>query len=114
MGKDVTQVKENIKNLYDQLNATEDKNSHLLNITDVLMQVYNKLDKSKDPVVLVNHMVNYCYVEGFGRILLTKSEEALLIELGTYGKEAGLNGRYMANFADKSQFYSIFEEMPQR
>ncbi|WP_125772317.1 bacteriocin immunity protein [Companilactobacillus furfuricola] len=114
MGKDVMQVKENIKELYDQLNSREAKNAHLLNIIDVLMQVYKKLDKSKDPVVLVNHMVNYCYVEGFGRILLTKSEEALLIELGTYGKKAGLNGRYLADFANKSQFYSIFKDMLQR
>ena len=47
-----------------------------------------------------------------GRIHFPKKEEVLIIDLGVLGQRAGLNGVYMADFSDKSQFYSIFEEIP--
>lgn len=111
---DLTAAKENIDALYNDLKNLDNQNVHIQNITDVLMQVYKTIDDKKDPVKLVNHLVNYIYVEGYGNIELSKKDESLLMELGSYGKTAGFNGRNMAAYADKSHFYSILEEMPKR
>lgn len=89
----------------------------LLDITDVLSQVSLKLDSESNPEVLVNKLVNYIRsVAIAGRINFSKEEEALVIELGTIGQKAGINGQYMADFSDKSQFYDIFDKikMPRR
>ncbi|GAB5057254.1 hypothetical protein COSHB9_16420 [Companilactobacillus alimentarius] len=59
-------------------------------------------------------MVNYIYMEAFGRVHFSREEDNLLIELGDLSKRSGLNGRNRANFNDKSQFYGLFEKMPRR
>ncbi|APU72447.1 hypothetical protein IV63_GL001261 [Companilactobacillus crustorum] len=92
----------------------ESKSASMLNITDVLAQVYKKIDKAKNPEALINRMVNYIYIEGFSRMHLSKNEENDLIELGNISKRAGFNGVYRGNTTDKSQFYGIFEKMPIR
>jgi len=107
-------AKKQIDVLYDSLMARSEKSSHLLNITDVLKQVDTKINRSKDPAVLISRMVKYIYVEGFSRITLSKVEENALIELGNLSKDASWNGMNMGNFTDKSQFYSMYEQIPQR
>ncbi|KRK63859.1 hypothetical protein FC72_GL001098 [Companilactobacillus tucceti DSM 20183] len=47
-----------------------------------------------------------------GKIHFLKPEEDLIIDLGYFGQKAGLNGQYMADFSDKSQFYSFTEQIP--
>lgn len=117
MKKDI-EIRENAKkyihNLYDSLMERPEKTAHLLNVTDVLKQVYLKIDDAKDPSVLISRLVKYIYVEGFGRINLSQQEEADLIELGDISKKASWNGMNRGDFGDKSQFYSIFEKIPQR
>lgn len=108
------EAKKYIHNLYDSLMERPEKSSHLLNITDVLKQVYLKIDKAKDPAVLISRLVKYIYVEGFSRINLSKDEEKDLIELGNLSKGASWNGMNQGDFNDKSQFYSFKEHMPQR
>jgi len=108
------EIKQYVHNLYDSLMQRSDKTAHLLNITDVLAQVYLKVDRVKNPEALVSKLVNYIYMEGFSRVSLSKAEEHWLIELGNISKRAGWNGRYRANVDDKSEFYSIFERMPIR
>ncbi|MFS7400170.1 bacteriocin immunity protein [Carnobacterium maltaromaticum] len=110
-------VKESIHELYNSLIKRSDSSTSLLDITDVLLQVYTKIDSVDNPEALVNRLVNYIYSVGFkGRIKLSPKEEELLIELGVFGQRAGLNGLYKANFSDKSQFYSYFDKnkMPRR
>lgn len=111
---DIEKTKNYIHNLYDSLMEHSDKNSALLDITDVLSQVYLKLDTAKNPEALVNRMVNYIYIVGFSNINLSKDENDNLNELGDSAKRAGWNGVYRGNSVDKSQFYSIFEKMPVR
>lgn len=111
---DIELTKQCIKDLYNELMQQTDKNSTVLDITDVLVQVYSKLDRTKNPEALLNRMVNYVYIAGFSKINLSKQAESNLIELGDLAKRAGWNGVYRGNSVDKSQFYSIFETMPVR
>lgn len=115
MKPDITVVaKKYIHDLYESLMERPEKSSHLLNITDVLKQVYLKIDTTKDPAVLISRLVKYIYVEGFSRVTLSKDEEKSLIELGNLSKGASWNGMNMGDFNDKSQFYGLSEQMPQR
>ncbi|MCT4403890.1 bacteriocin immunity protein [Leuconostoc falkenbergense] len=76
-------------------------------ITDVLLQVNKKIDTSKNPEALVNRMVNYIRITASSEKLhFSKADEKMIIDLGVIGQRAGLNGQYMADFSDKSQFYS--------
>lgn len=108
------EAKENIRVLYNSLMKHEDKSSQLLDITDVLAQVYKKIDKAKNPEALLNRMVNYIYISGFSRMNLNREEDDALMKLGNLAKRAGFNGIYRGNSVDKSQFYSIFEKVPIR
>ncbi|KRO00018.1 bacteriocin immunity protein [Companilactobacillus kimchiensis] len=107
-------AKLHIHNLYNSLNQRQEKPSYLLNITDVLAQVYLKMDTAKNPEVWLNRLANYIYNEEFNRIHLTREEDKDLMALGNLSKSAGWNGMNRGNFNDKSQFYSIFERMPRR
>ncbi len=63
----------------------------LLDITDVLFQVYKKIDTAKYPEILVNKLVNYIYIVGFdNKIRFIDNDEKLLIELGIFLKKLEL------------------------
>ena len=103
----INQAQADIKELLGLLNHFENQSTELLDILDVLAQVYRKLPEAKNPEAVLNRLVNYIRsVALAGRIHFPKKEEALIIDLGV------LDGVYMADFSDKSQFYSIFEEIP--
>ncbi|WP_282802077.1 bacteriocin immunity protein [Secundilactobacillus kimchicus] len=106
----IEKAKPYIKALCTGLKQYSEQPKELRDITDVLTQVYKKIDSTKNPEALVNRLVNYIYVAGFGAIHLKPEDEKLLIELGAIGSKAGWNGRYMSDFANKSQFYSIFDK----
>ncbi|CAD5902718.1 bacteriocin immunity protein [Carnobacterium maltaromaticum] len=107
----VDKVKENIHELYNSLIKRSGSATSLLDITEVLLQVYIKIDTTENPEALVNRLVNYIYSVGLkGRIKLAPVEGDLLIELGVFAQRAGLNGLYRADFSDKSQFYSYFDK----
>lgn len=108
------EAKKNIHILYGSLMQHDEKSSYLLDVTDVLSQVYKKIDDAKNPEALLNRMVHYIYVAGFSRVSLNHDEEKALMELGNLSKRAGFNGAYRGNSVDKSQFYSIFEKVPIR
>lgn len=81
-------------------------------ITDVLLQVNKQIDTSKNPEALVNRMVNYIRITASSEKLhFSKADEKLIIDLGMIGQQAGLNGQYMADFSDKSQFYSYTDRL---
>lgn len=111
---DIELTKQYIHDLYNELMQQSNKNSALLDITDVLLQVYSKIDQTKNKEALLNRMVNYIYIVGFSNINLSKKAENDLIELGDIAKRAGWNGIYRGNSVDKSQFYGMFENMPVR
>lgn len=111
---DIELTKQYIHDLYNELMQQSNKNSALLDITDVLVQVYSKIDQAKNKEALLNRMVNYIYIVGFSNINLSKKAENDLIELGDIAKRAGWNGIYRGNSVDKSQFYGMFENMPVR
>lgn len=109
-------AQKNIDELYNSLMKRTEKTTDLQNVTDVLLKVYETLPESKNPESLLSKLVNYIYIVGFNVLHLTKEEESLLISLGDMSKRSGLNGRYSANFTDKSEFYSYFDKikMPRR
>lgn len=108
-------AKQYIKELDGLLRQRPDQTPPMQDITDVLGQVYLKLDKAKNPEALVNRMVNFVRIKAsVGKIHFAKPQESLLIELAWIGAKAGLNGQYMADFSDKRQFYSLLEPMPRR
>ncbi|WP_432541300.1 bacteriocin immunity protein [Lactiplantibacillus argentoratensis] len=103
-----------IKGLIVRLSEWSDQSGDLLDIIDVLMQVDKKITTVKNPEALVNRLVNYIRSVAIkGRLHFPDEEEKLMIDLGTIGQKAGLNGAYMADFSDKSQFYGMLEEVPQ-
>ena len=80
-------------------------------VCDVLFQVSKKLDSTNNVEALINRLVNYIRITAStNRMHFSKDEEAMIIELGVIGQKAGLNGQYMADFSDKSQFYDVFEK----
>lgn len=109
----INQAQTNIKELLGILNNYEKKQSELLDIIDVLAQIYRKLPETKNPEALLNRLVNYIRsVALAGQIHFPTNEEKLIADIGVLGQRAGLNGVYMADYSAKSQFYSIFEEIP--
>lgn len=112
---DRKKAKENVIELHTLLVNRTDQSAKLLDITDVLSQVAKKIDTVENPPALINRLVNYIRsVALAGEIHFPDEQEKLMIELGTVGQKAGLNGLYMADFSDKSQFYSYLEKMPRR
>lgn len=102
-----------IENLVKGLLSYENQSPELLDIIDVLNQVEKKIDTNKNPESLVIKMINYIRSMALkGKIHFLKPEEDLIIDLGYFGQKAGLNGQYMADFSDKSQFYSFTEQIP--
>lgn len=112
---DVGHVKEVIHELYNSLAARSEQSARLLDILDVLAQVYKKIDQEEYPEYLVDRLVKYIYTVGFNnKIRFLGQDGKLLVELSDVAKKAGLNSRYRADYSDKSQFYGFFEEFPRR
>ena len=79
---DIREIKKIIHELYNSL-MKRDKTKAILDITDVLLQVYKKIDSEKYPEILINKLVNYIYIVGFdNKIHFLGNDEKLLIELG--------------------------------
>ncbi|WP_026049580.1 bacteriocin immunity protein [Liquorilactobacillus vini] len=109
----VQKSQEYIDRLIAILDNREVKSAKLNDIIDVLRQVSKKLSTAKNPEALVMRLINYIRsVSMAGRLHYSKEEENLIINLEMIGQKVGLNGQYMADFGDKSQFYSIFEQIP--
>lgn len=103
-----------IHDLYNDLMERE-QTPALIDITDVLLQVYKKLDTVKNPEVWVNRLVNYIYIVGkASNVGFNRQEEAMLIALGDISKLAGWNGGNRAAFNDKMQFYGPLDPKPAR
>ncbi|KRM05773.1 hypothetical protein FC89_GL001483 [Liquorilactobacillus ghanensis DSM 18630] len=112
---DREKAKNNIKKLLQQLDQTSARPAELLDIIDVLLQVYSKLDQTKEPAVLINHLINYLRSTALkGKLHFPPAEEKIIIELEILGQKAGINGNYLGGYNDKSQFYNIFEQVPYR
>ncbi|MGX7031253.1 bacteriocin immunity protein [Vagococcus zengguangii] len=102
--------KELVHELYNKLARRPEKSSELLDVMDVLYQVYLKIDETKYPERLINRLVNYIYSTGLkGKLYFPEDENRLITSLGIIGCKAGLNGLYRAHYGDKSQFYSYFD-----
>jgi hypothetical protein len=120
MGASQTEVlrvtaRQTIHDLYQLLAQRPDQTAALLDIRDVLLQVYRKLETSKRPEVWVNRLMNYIRNAAIkDRLYFPKEQEALMLDLGEIGQKAGFNSQYRADFSDKSQFYGLTETMPRR
>lgn len=102
----VIEAKHNIELLYLSLQSKLIAPG-IRDITDVILQVNKQIATSKNPAALANRMVNYIRITASSEKLhFSKADEKLIIDLGVIGQRAGLNGQYMADFSDKSQFYS--------
>lgn len=105
--------KEIVSDLYNRLVKRDTKSSELSDILDVLLKVYQKLDTEKHPERLINKLIQYIRITAStGKINFSSEEEKLTIQLSVIGQKAGLNGSYMADFSDKSQFYKFGEQVP--
>jgi hemerythrin-like domain-containing protein len=110
----IADIKEIIEPLKQNLSEYPDQSTEMLDILDVLTQVNKKIDSEKNPEALVMRLLNYIRsVSMKGKIHYSKDDESMIMKLGEFGQKAGLNGQYMADFSDKSQFYSLTESVPQ-
>ncbi|MFC6181192.1 bacteriocin immunity protein [Lactiplantibacillus daowaiensis] len=111
--KDSQDVQQTIQALLELLKQRQPASTELLDIIDVLGQVQKKVATGKNPAALVNRLVNYIRSLAVkARLHFSKPEEDLIVQLSVFGQKAGLNGQYMADFSDKSQFYGLLEEVP--
>ncbi|QTI54082.1 bacteriocin immunity protein (plasmid) [Enterococcus faecalis] len=109
----LTNEKATIHELYNCLRARKEQSNELLDIEDVLLQVYKNIDSVKNSETLMNRLVQYIRSLSLkGRLHYSTKEENLIIQLGEFGKKAGLNGLYGGDFSDKSQFYKLTESIP--
>ncbi|MCI1987448.1 MAG: bacteriocin immunity protein [Lactobacillus sp.] len=109
----VATAKQYIKELFTLLRQRPDQSGQMLDILDVLAQVYRKLDTVKNPEAILNRMTNYIRITArSGQITFPKPQESLIDELAWIGAKAGWNGAYMSDFSDKRQFYGLLEKMP--
>ena len=107
------QAKQEIIKLVTQLQERKQLSSELLDIIDVLQQVYQTIDQASEPEIVINHLVNYIRSQAIkGRLHFPKSQEEAIMNLGVIGQRAGWNSQYMANFSDKSQFYRFGQTVP--
>ena len=105
--------KEIVSDLYNRLVKRDTKSSELLDILDVLLKVYQTLVTEKHPERLLNKLIQYIRITAStGKVNFSSEEEKLTIQLSVIGQKAGLNGSYMAEFSDKSQFYKFGEQVP--
>lgn len=112
---DTHKVKFTIHELYNSLNSRKEKPFGLMDISDCLFQVYNKIELVKNPETMLSALMNYIYVIGFSnKIKFIGRDQELLNELADYNNSAGLNAKYRSDLTDKSQFYSFIERMPKR
>ena len=101
-----TYEKNLVINLYNLLVERTNKSKEVLDILDVLSQVNKRLDKERHPEVLINKLNQYI------RITASTGKIKFSNELSIIGQKAGINGSYMADFSDKSQFYKFGEKVP--
>lgn len=105
--------KEIVIGLYNSLAKRDSKSAEMLDILDVLLKVYQKLDTEKHPERLINRLNQYIRITAStGKISFSSEEEKYTIQLSVMGQKAGINGSYMADFSDKSQFYKFGEQVP--
>ncbi len=110
--QDRINAKKEISSLLAELERREHP-AELLDIIDVLQQVYQTIDQASEPEIVINHLVNYIRSQAIkGRLHFPKSQEEAIMNLGVIGQRAGWNSQYMANFSDKSQFYRFGQTVP--
>ncbi|MDR3190798.1 MAG: bacteriocin immunity protein [Lactobacillaceae bacterium] len=98
-----TQAKRLVYALYNLVNQHADGEYN--DILGVLLKVYKKLDKVKDPAPLINRLVNYLYFTGFTkRLAFADAELEIIKALGDIGKTAGNNGVYRSDYGNHDQF----------
>lgn len=106
-------IKATIHELYSLLNNRDDQSPELLDILDVLGQVYQNIDDSKHPEALVNRLVNFIRSTAIkGRLNFPKEQETLIINLSAIGQKASWNGNEYGDTSDKSQFYNWNAQIP--
>lgn len=80
------EAKMEIHELYNLLSPRDNQPPELLDITDVLLQVYKRMEDEKNPAALLNRLVNYIRNAALkGKLHFSKKEEALIIQLGVHG-----------------------------
>lgn len=105
-------AKNEVHELYNRLLARDEQPGAILDITDVLMQVYRKIDAATHPEQLIDQLMNYIRNTSMERHLhFTKDEEANIINLEALGTRVGLNGRYRS-VVSKQEFYKFTEVVP--
>lgn len=107
----IESMKSHIHDLYNSLKNRKKQTSEILDITDVLLQVYKNIDTCKNPEVLINRLINYIrFVSLKGKLSYLPNEDKIINELAEFSKKVGLNGLYRADVSDKSQFYNYNED----
>lgn len=99
-------TKKIVYQLYNHLIARADKNKGLRDITDVLLQVYTKIDSSKYPELLENRLVNYILIVAVdNHVLFDTYEKKCILELENIAKNLGATINYQVGCVSKAQFY---------
>lgn len=99
----MTNSKTIVHELYNEISTENHRDMEELK--EVLLKVYNKLDRVSDDVPLINRLTNYIFFKGLtNHLFFSKKENELIRELSEIGGKAGLNGSYRADYGDLSQF----------
>ncbi|GEK29055.1 hypothetical protein IV55_GL000666 [Furfurilactobacillus siliginis] len=106
-------AKDEVHELYNRLSQRTEQSVALLDITDVLMQVYRKIDTTERPEQLLDQLMNYIRNTSMVHHLhFSRDEEANIINLETLGTRVGFNSR-SRSVVTKQEFYKLGEVVPQ-
>ncbi|RDX01553.1 immunity protein [Listeria kieliensis] len=95
--------KEIVHELYNDISKNSE--TDMEEVKEVLLKVYNKLDRVKDDAPLINRLANFLYFKAFTeKLKFTRNQEELINKLAQIGGRAGLNGAYRSDYSSKGQF----------
>lgn len=76
-----------------------------LELKEVLLKVYQKLDKEVNEDFLMSRLVNYIYFKNLTeKLTFTEEQNQLINEINSIAKISGVNNNYRGDLGSTSQF----------
>ncbi|EOI01759.1 hypothetical protein UAY_01167 [Enterococcus moraviensis ATCC BAA-383] len=89
--------------LYNSLGSNHEEN--YVELKEVLMKVYKKLDKPINDDLVMSRLVNYIYFKNLTQKLkFTEEQNQIITKMNEIAKTAGVNNAYKGYLGSVSQF----------
>ncbi|WP_430602306.1 hypothetical protein IGJ02_002630 [Enterococcus sp. DIV0724b] len=96
-------AKKLVHELYNTIGDKQGKS--YLELKEVLLKVYKKLDKETNDDFLISRLINYIYFKNLTeKITFTEKQNQLIMEMSQIAKTSGVNNNYRGYLGSVSQF----------